>query len=379
MTEENKMTAFGTPVGADEKQSSINSNSTLTDYDSFGNDEFEDVFANWEEICDPNRLNTVTMAELYETAYPPRSPIIENLLYPGTYLFAGAPKVGKSFLVAQIGYHASAGIPLWNVPVRQGRVLYLALEDDYARLQGRLSRMFGVEGNAHFHFTIDAHRMADGLDQQLENFIRKHPDTRLIIIDTLQKIREIGDEKYSYSSDYDIIGKLKGFSDRFGICILLVHHTRKQDAKDRMDMISGTTGLLGAADGAFLLHKENRTSNNAALEIVGRDQQDQRLQLNFDREQCTWGLTGIETDLWKAPPDPLLEEIAKILSPEKPAWQGSPSTLAELINTDLHPNVLSRRLNVNAGRLYNEYGIRYLYNRCHEGRKIKLWLESASA
>ena len=102
-------------------------------------------------------------------------------------------------------------------------------------------------------------------------------------------------------------------------------------------------------------------------------------QLNFDREQCTWGLTGIETDLWKAPSDPLLEEIAKILSPETPAWQGSPSTLAELINTDLQPNVLSRKLNVNVGRLYNEYGIRYSYNRCHEGRKIKLWLESASA
>nr|WP_330407370.1 AAA family ATPase [Enterocloster lavalensis] len=84
-------------------------------------------------------------------------------------------------------------------------------------------------------------------------------NTRLIIIDTLQKIREAGGDKYSYGNDYDIIGKLKQFAGRTGLCLLLVHHTRKQQADDKFDMISGTNGLLGAADGAFLLQKEKRT------------------------------------------------------------------------------------------------------------------------
>ena len=57
------------------------------------------------------------------------------------------------------------------------------------------------------------------------------------------------------------MARLKSFADAHGLCILLVHHTRKQTADDKFDMISGTSGLLGAADGAFLLQKEKRTGN----------------------------------------------------------------------------------------------------------------------
>ena len=74
------------------------------------------------------------MRELYENVYQSKPPVIDGLLYAGTYLFAGAPKVGKSFLVAQIAYHISTGTALWNYPVHKGKVLYLALEDDYSML-----------------------------------------------------------------------------------------------------------------------------------------------------------------------------------------------------------------------------------------------------
>ena len=80
-------------------------------------------------------LYTITMEELYDTAFPPKVPIVDGLIYNGTYLFVGAPKVGKSFFMAQLGYHVSMGIPLWNYKVNQGSVLYLALEDDFSRLQ----------------------------------------------------------------------------------------------------------------------------------------------------------------------------------------------------------------------------------------------------
>ncbi len=90
-------------------------------------------------------LETITMEELYDTVYPPKVAVIEKLIYNGTYLFVGAPKIGKSFLMAQLGYHMSMGSPLWGYQVNQGFVLYLALEDDYSRIQKRLSRMFGME------------------------------------------------------------------------------------------------------------------------------------------------------------------------------------------------------------------------------------------
>ena len=266
MTDNRKTTVPGASVGADAVQSSdkITTN-IITNSDKQINLQAAKKSNNFG-------LNTVSMTELYDTVYPPRRPIVNDLLYSGTYLFVGAPKVGKSFFMGQLAYHVAMGLPLWEYEVHQGTVLYLALEDDYARLQRRLSRMFGVEETSNLYFATQAKSVSEGLDQQLEGFIREHPDVRLIIIDTLQKVREIGGDRYSYASDYEIVTKLKTFSDRYGICLLVVHHTRKMEAEDSFDMISGTNGLLGAADGAFIMQKKRRTDNTALLDIVGRDQ-----------------------------------------------------------------------------------------------------------
>ena len=138
-------------------------------------------------------------------------------------------------------------------------------------------------------------------------------------------------------------------------------------------LISGTNGLLGAADGAFVMQKEKRTDNKAVLEVAGRDQQDQRLLLDFDREQCVWKLTKAETELWKEPADPVLEAIAKVVSEEQPLWSGTASELLQLLpDLDMQPNVLTRKLNIGAEQLFVNYGIRYASNREHSGRMIKL-------
>ena len=320
-------------------------------------------------------LETISMDELYDTIYPPKIPIVDGLIYNGTYLFVGAPKVGKSFFMAQLGYHVSMGLPLWGYSVKKGTVLYLALEDDYARLQKRLSRMFGMESTDNFHFATKSKNLNEGLDEQLNQFVKEHKDARLIIIDTLQKVREVGGDKFSYASDYDIVTKLKRFSDEHGICLLVVHHTRKMESSDSFDMISGTNGLLGAADGAFVMQKEKRTENKAILELAGRDQQDQKLELKFNRELCVWELAKAETELWKEPPDPLLEAIANVVSSEQPDWKGTASELlAVLQNEELQPNILTRKLNINSEQLLLDFNIRYVSIREHDGRKITLKL-----
>lgn len=274
--------------------------------------------------------------------------------------------------MAQLAYHVSMGLPLWGYAVRQGTVLYLALEDDHRRLQERLYRMFGTDSTPNLHFAICAKKLGNGLEEQLKKFIKGHPDTRLVIIDTLQKVRENGGDKYSYASDYDVITGLKEFADASGICLLLVHHTRKQQADDKFDMISGTNGLLGAADGAFLLTKEKRTGNAACLDVSGRDQPDQRLYLFRNEETLAWELERVETELWKAPPEPLLEQVSAFLSSTGKDWAGTPTELSALLGVDMKPNALTRRLNVNAGRLLNEYGIRYESSRNRNERTVKL-------
>jgi len=335
---------------------------------------FEEMQREMRRQMDPSYLQTVSMNELYDTIYQSKPPLVEGLLYPGTYLFVGAPKLGKSFFMAQLAYHVSTGLPLWDYPINKGTVLYLALEDDYKRLQKRLFQMFGTESAEDLNFAISARQLGNGLDEQLKRFMQEHPDTRLIIIDTLQKVRELAGDRFSYANDYDIITRLKYFTDSYGICLLLVHHTRKQQSDDKFDMISGTNGLLGAADGVLLLQKEKRTSNRATLDISGRDQQDQRLHLTRDVERLTWQLEKAETELWKEPPDPLLDAVAAIVAAPHPEWRGSPTELVDRLGVDMKPNTLTMRLNVNAGRLENEYGVFYENQRKHDGRVIKLTL-----
>ena len=338
--------------------------------------DFREILRQIDRVNDPAYLPSLSMNELYDHVFPSKPPVVEGLLYPGVYLFVGAPKVGKSFLMAQLAYHVSMGLPLWGYEVRRGTVLYLALEDDYPRLQERLYRMFGADSAGGLFLSVSAHTLGGGLEKQLEGFVQEHPDTRLIIIDTLQKIREAGDERYSYASDYEVITKLKRFADASGVCALLVHHTRKQQADDRFDKISGTNGLMGAADGAFLLQKERRTDSAATLDISGRDLQDQRLYLKKDEERLVWELERRETELHKEPPDPVLEAVAALVTAERPEWNGTATDLAAVLGLDIQPNALTKRLNVRAGKLLLDFHIGYTNTHIRTGSRIRLaWVE----
>ena len=378
--EKKKMTAQGSSVGADDGQSiSKNSENSIPTSGQKSNDEIvnsqdslEEMYRRMQRMTDPRYLHTLTMTELFQTTYKSRPPVVEGLLYAGAYILAGAPKIGKSFLVAQIAYHVSTGQDLWGYKVHQGTVLYLALEDDFQRIQSRMFMMYGVNDTPNLHFATAAGKIGNGLDEQLKNFVQEHPDTNLIIIDTMQKIREVGGEAYSYASDYEIIGRIKQFADQHGICVLTVHHTRKQQADDSFETISGTTGLLGCADGSLLMQKKKRTELDATIKVVGRDQPDQRLYLSKEQENLIWSLDHAENELWKQPTDPVLEAVAKIVSSENREWEGSPTELAQAIQTDMAVNRLTKHLNVNASRLLEEHQVKYENKTKHTGRRIRL-------
>ena len=375
-TETKEKAAINTPVGADVRQPDPNqSTESITDLLTESNENFDELRKKIRRMQDPAYLPTVTMTELYDTVYESRPTIIDGLFQNGTYIFAGAPKVGKSFMMAQLAYHVATGKPLWGYEVHQGTVLYLALEDGHERLQKRMYRMFGVEDVSKLHFAINAKQLGNGLDAQLEKFVREHPDTRLIIIDTLQKVRELSGEAYSYRDDYQIIGQLKQLADKFQLCMLVVHHTRKSPANDEFDRISGTTGIYGCADGAFVLSKERRTDNTATLSISGRDQPDQCLHLVRDEETLQWNFDHADTELYKEPPDPLLERVAALVTVEQPAWQGSATELIAATGCEIQPNTLAKRLNVNAAKLLCDYQIRYTNSHTKTGSRITLTLQ----
>ena len=142
-----KTTAPDTSVGADDGQPLHNSTeNSISAFEGEINGDFQnstesldEIYRRMQRLTDPHYLHTISMTELYQTAYQSRPPIIDGLLYAGAYILAGAPKIGKSFLVAQIAYHVSTGKALWDYEVHPGTVLYLALEDDFQRIQSRMT------------------------------------------------------------------------------------------------------------------------------------------------------------------------------------------------------------------------------------------------
>lgn len=319
------------------------------------------------------KIQIMTMPELMETRFRVRPAVIDGLLPAGTYLLAGAPKIGKSFLVLQMAYQVSMGAPFLGF---SSRLLYLALEDTCERLQKRLAQMT-EQDSEHLILSVFSETLDEGLTERLSDFWSEHTDTVLIIIDTLQRVRGRTPDNGSYAADYDTLARLKEFSDTYGVTVLVVHHTRKEGAEDVFNMISGTNGLMGAADGALLLHKDKRTASDAVLEVVGRDQPQLRLHLRFAAAHLCWEMLEAETERYREPPCPLLEVLSRLVNEENPSWNGTATELAQCLSKmdssqSFTPNWIVRTLNAQQDTLLRKYDIRYVAHRTREGKSLSL-------
>ncbi|MBR4555167.1 MAG: AAA family ATPase [Ruminococcus sp.] len=217
-------------------------------------------------------LETVGGEELLEMQLPPKEFVIEGLLPKGLAMIVGATKIGKSFLSLQVALAVSSGEMLWSFPTNKGHVLYLALEDDLARLQKRVKDMDDNATN-NVRFAILAERLHQGLIEQMTSFITDYPDTNLVIIDTLQHIRD--NEKKAggnlYAQDYSELMMLQRFALDNSIAILLVHHTSKTKFRDPLEAASGSNGITAALDTYWLINRPNREDNLAKMTVVSRD------------------------------------------------------------------------------------------------------------
>ena len=117
------------------------------------------------DLCDIDEsyLHTVSMTELFDSAYQSKPPIIDGLLYRGTYLFAGSPKIGKSFLMAQLAYHVSTGTNLWGFDVRNSRKRKPVLFGISSSARQWLGRAAGrLLTEAPRYFACDYRHLAEG-------------------------------------------------------------------------------------------------------------------------------------------------------------------------------------------------------------------------
>jgi len=300
--------------------------------------------------------------------------IIDKLLPEGLHLLAGSPKVGKSWLVMWLCLQVSIGGDVWGFPTNKSGALLLSLEDNLNRIQHRLSLMT-ENSSQNLYIATEAAEISNGLEGQIDAFLSEHPETKLIVIDTLQKVRSNND-KYSYSHDYEELSKLKAIAYKNNIAIIAVHHLRKMMDSDPMNMISGTNGMSGAVDSNFVLLKETRNSNKALFHITGRDIEDNTLPLEFDKEEFVWKIVDKEKDKTESKYAPTIEAIVTYIN-SLSFWSGTATQLIdEMFANDLRlyhkANVLATILNDNISVLENDFGIRCTFKRTSEKRLIIL-------
>ena len=281
------------------------------------------------------KLETINAEDLQNRTYEPTYFLVEELIPEGLHILAGAPKIGKSWLALWLCLCISQGQPLWNFATTQGEVLYLSLEDSFQRIQTRLFDLT-EDAPSTLHFAIMADTLKHGLEQQIEQFLTGHPDTKLVVIDTLQRVRGTGSDSNLYANDYQDIGILKQLADKRHIAILLIHHLRKLHDDDPMNMISGSTGLSGAADSTFVLQKSSRLANIASLHCTGRDIPDRTLKLELGEDDHVWKLLEDSKTCSGASEISALQLVrlfSALLSAD-PAYTGTPSALSAKIDPD---------------------------------------------
>jgi hypothetical protein len=218
----------------------------------------------------------ITAEDLMKLHFDPVDFVIPDILPTGLIVLGGKQKIGKSWFDLNICLSvAMGGIALSKYQVKQGDVLYMALEDHRRRLQDRMSQLLGPDAQAPKGLTVVTkwRRMDEGGLEDLEQWITQHPNARLVMIDPWVLVKPKGKTRAGetgYDVEYKALEGIKKLADNYGICILIQFHLRKANAEDPFDELNATTGVTACADG-FISLKRARTEEEGTLFASGRD------------------------------------------------------------------------------------------------------------
>jgi hypothetical protein len=238
------------------------------------------------------RSSVITASDLKSKTFSPVKYVVPGYIPEGVTIFAGKPKIGKSWLLYDVCLASAADrFVLGEIKPIQGDVLYLALEDSERRLKKRLEKLW-PDGAwpARLKLAIDWRKADAGGLEDLAEWCDSVSKPVLIVVDTLEKIRPAPKgNAAAYSTDYVAIAGLHKLAHARGIAIVVIHHVRKMEADDPFDMVSGTNGLTGAADTILVL---KRQAGNVTLHGRGRDIEEKETACRFDKVTCRWTLLG---------------------------------------------------------------------------------------
>ena len=234
--------------------------------------------------------DTIDVDALLRIDFPPLNFIIPGYVVEGLTILGGRPKLGKSWWAYDAAIAvATGGRAMGQIECQQGDVLYLALEDNHRRVKDRINivRPFSKKlgGLSRLKVRTRAPRIDTGLIAELEKWRSTAAEPRLIIIDVYMKVRpprKKGEDVYA--ADYAAVVPLQQYASEKRLAVVLVTHTRKMEAEDPLESISGTNGVTGAADAVLVL---NRGAKGTTLYGRGRDIEEIETAMKFDGGRWT--------------------------------------------------------------------------------------------
>jgi hypothetical protein len=250
------------------------------------------------------RTRVFDAAGLHSKTFTEVKYVIPNLIPEGVSILAGRPKVGKSWMALDLALTTALNPPsfcLGNLEPLHGDVLYCALEDNPRRLQRRIARVLSsrdVPWPKRLHLANEWRRLDSGGVDDLREWADSVPAPVLIILDTLAGVRpERRGLESVYDGDYRALAEIHAWANKIGIAVVVLHHTRKMEADDPLDSISGSLGLAGCADTSLVL---NRSSQGTTLYLRGRDVEEAEHAVSFDPETCRWTIMGEAAEIHRS-------------------------------------------------------------------------------
>lgn len=293
--------------------------------------EAKEIKAPEEKPREIPRLNTYKASDLYgkELKRPPT--IVQGMIPVGLTVLAGNPKRGKSWLALLLALCVANGDPFLGMRTTQGDVLYLDLESRQYRVQMRLSKLIPGRAPDALTVTHDSLRLGDGLEEQLNMWCQDAENPRLIIVDTLGRVKSSAKRgENAYEGDTRIMGALQQTALTNNVAIVCVHHLRKTVAEsDSFERISGSMGISGACDSVMMLQGK-RGEDFTTLSVISRDFENIDLILGFDNGR--WHLRSADSDAWREEQayqnGPYTRAIIAMAHKYK-IWRGTSSELVE--------------------------------------------------
>lgn len=305
--------------------------------------------------------------------------LIDGVLSDGLAIMAGDSKIGKSWMVLWMCLQISKGEPVWGIPTRKTDVVYLALEDREWRVQQRMQDLTDTPPD-NLHFGFSCGQLGAELESQIEDVLKDYPSTGLLFIDTLQMVRDnVSAKVNAYAQDYKDLSSLKKIADNHGICIFVVHHTRKErDGGNIFNDMTGSTGIMGVADTGMILRKDDRFGDNATLCITGRDVEEKKLKMQM--RGVKWEITEelSADDLRKERIPDFVFKVGDFLFEHRQFEGTVTKLLAAVGNTELKPNVASKYLTRFYSEVFAPMGISYEYRKTAAARMISLALNDGA-